>query len=711
MPTLRHVALLVVCCAALIVVPSGVARGADGQSAKEKELIAILRSDAPAAEKAITCKHLAVHGSSDAVADLAKLLSNEQLASWARIALEAIPGAEADEALRKATESLTGKLLVGTINSIGVRHDANAVELLTARLKDADVEVASAAAVALGHIGNASATKALRGSLAGATLKVRSAVAEGCILCAERLMAEGQAEEASAIYDEVRKADVPKQRMLEATRGAILSRKNEGIALLLEQFRSPDKALMQIALSTAREFPGKEIDAALAAEVAKASPERAPLLIEAMADRQETVVLSAVLQAAEKGPKAVRLAAIGALGRVGNASCLSKLLEIAQNSDAELAQSAKGALAGLPGDGVNQEIIARLSKADVKLLPLLIEVVGQRRIDALNDLLKAVDHSDAAVRTSALKALGEIVDLERLSVLVNQVVKPKNPEDVAVAQQALKTASVRMPDREACASQLAAALDRSSTTTKVSLLEILGAVGGTRALEAMGTAAKSSDAQLQDASSKLLGEWMTADAAPVLLDLSKSAPGEKYQVRALRGYIRIARQFVLPEAQRVEMCQKALDAAKQPAEKKLVLDILKRYPSLEMLKLAIKTSEVPELKDDAKLAALAIAQKLGGKSAEVKELLARIDLPKVNLEIVKATYGGGATQKDVTEVVQKAASDLPMITLASASFNAAFGGDPIPGTAKQLKIQYKINGKSGEASFAEDTLIILPMPK
>ena len=93
-----------------------------------------------------------------------------------------------------------------------------------------------------GKIGNADAAKALEQSLASAPPKVRSAVAEGLVLCAERLLAKGQDAPAVAIYDEVRKADVSKQRILEATRGAILARKQEGIALLLEQLRSPDKA-------------------------------------------------------------------------------------------------------------------------------------------------------------------------------------------------------------------------------------------------------------------------------------------------------------------------------------------------------------------------------------------------------------------------------------------------------------------------------------
>src|SRR5206468_571066 len=134
----------------------------------ERELIAILGSDASEAEKALACKNLSIHGSSDAVPELAKLLANERLNSWARIALEAIPGKEVDEALRKAAESLQGRLLVGVLNSIGVRRDAAAVELLSGRLKDSDADVASAAAVALGHIGNGAAAKPLRQALATA---------------------------------------------------------------------------------------------------------------------------------------------------------------------------------------------------------------------------------------------------------------------------------------------------------------------------------------------------------------------------------------------------------------------------------------------------------------------------------------------------------------------------------------------------------------
>jgi len=578
-------------------------------------------------------------------------------------------------------------------------------------LQDKNADVASAAAVALGHIGTDSAIQTLRKSLAVAPADVRSAVAEGCVLCAERLLREGKLDLAVALYDAVRESDVPKQRIIEATRGAILARNEKGIPLLLEQFRSPDKRFFQLALTTAREFPGGEFDKALAGELAQAVPQRAALIIQAMADRKETVVLTAVLRAAEKGPKVVRLAAIDALGRVGDASCLSVLMQIASEADAELAQTAQVTLADLQGEKVNLQIVALLATAKGKSYPLLIELVGQRRIDAVPALLKALNHSDSAVRSAALTALGETVTLENFSVLVAQVISPKYAADAPVAQLALKAASVRMPDREACAAQLAIALNRSPSATKSTLLEILSDVGGTKALSTLGVAAKSNDPILQDTASRLLGKWNSVDAAPVLLDLAKTGPVNKYRVRALRGYIGLARKFAMPEKQRAEMCRKALDAASQPAEQKLVLEVLKLHPSAEGLKLAMSAIELPALKNDATQATQVIAQKIFGNGANLRRVLSGAGLAKVKLEIIKAEYGNGSNQKDVTAVVRKHAGNLSLITLASENYNASFGGDPLPGVVKRLKIQYRINGKEGEASFAENAIIILPIPK
>lgn len=589
----------------------------------EAALIQVLGSDAPAAAKAVACKQLAIYGSDAAVPELAELLGNEQLSSWSRIALEAIPGSAAGEALRQALPKLQGKLLIGVINSIGVRRDEAAVETLIGRLPDQDVDVASAAAVALGYIGNSAATKALQQALANSSPAVRVAVAEGCVLCAERLLAAQNRDEAVAVYDQVRQADVPKQKILEATRGAILARQTDGIALLVEQLKSPDKAFFQIGLSTARELNGAEVSPAVAAELVGASPDRAALLLQVLADRGDKTVLPAVLQTAMSGPKEVRIAALGVLPRLGDDSLVEPLLQTAAGPDAELAEAAKSAVAGLPGEKIDADLKSRLTSSSGGSSPVLIEIVGLRRIESTPELIQLSAHADAAVRRAALTALGATIGLKDLPFLIAEVTAPKHPDDAQATQQALRAACIRMPEGDACAEQLALAMATAPAPTKAILLEIVGAMVGPKPLEILSAAGKGSDPQLQDIVVRVLGQSLNLDAAPVLLDLAKNAPGTNYQVNALRGYIRFARQFVKADAQRVEMCQQAWVIAQRMEERKLVLEVLGRTQSMAALRMVVEATETPELKEDGTRVAHAIAQKIGDKP-EVQALIAKI---------------------------------------------------------------------------------------
>jgi hypothetical protein len=675
-------------------------------TAKERELIAVLKADdSPEADKAITCKQLALHGGPDAVPALAPLLANEHLASWARIALEAIPGPEAGAALREAAGKLEGRLLIGTLNSIGVRRDADSVEALSKHLSDDNAAVAAAAALALGRVGGEEAEKLLRDRLASGPAEVRSAAAEGCILCAERHLAAGKADAAAEIYDQVRGADLPKPRVLEATRGAILARKSDGLPLLREQLNSSDLALQRIGLMVARELAGAEVTLGLAEEAKKAKPELAALLLVALADRGDRAALPAVLEIAKTGQPEAQIAASKVLLQLGDANSVPALIEMGLQKDKDVADAARATLAALSGGEVDRAITSRLASASGPTLVLLIETVGQRRIAAVDALRKAADSGEESVRHVALTALGETIGPGDFGQLISRATDSKYPGDATVAREALRAAAVRMPDREACAAQLVAAMNGQPTAMKNQILEILGEVGGSNALQAMRTAAISNDAQLRDTSSRLLGSWFDVDAGPVLLELAQM-PGNQYSVRAMRGYIRLARQFVMPDAQRADMCRKALRATSRPAEQKLVLEVMERYPSPEMLSAAIEAEPAAELKDEARRVALAIAAKLA-PGTDVEQLLAKLGQEPVKIEIVKAEYGAGQMQKDVTDIVRRQIRSLPLISLPGGNYNEAFGGDPAPGTKKQLKIQYRLNGKAGEATFDENSVILL----
>ncbi len=690
-------------------VSCGVCRAGEQDQAK---LIEVLKSAAPPSEKAIACKRLAICGHEEAVPALAALLPDRELSSWARIALEVIPGEAADAALREALGRLEGRMLVGVIHSIGVRRDAKAVDALTARLKEADADVASASAIALGRIGGDAAAQILEASLASAPKGVRSAVAEGCILCAERAGAAGKTADAVRIYGAVTKASVPMQRILEATRGLILVQGSAGVPLLREQLQATEKSRLALGLRIARELPGPEVTRELIAELSEAPPQRQALLILALADRGDKAALPAVLHVAKTGEEDARSIALRALLRLSDTSCVPVLLEAASGGNEELARTAIAVLADMPGAEIDKDLASRLSRAEGKLRRVLIELAGRRPIvGATASLRKVADDPDAPTRAAALAALGATIELGDLDVLIERVAQPRDADDAAVAGKALATACQRMADREAAAAKLIAAMPSAAVPVRCRFLEILTKIGGRGALQSVAAAVKDQEPQIQDTASRLLGEWMDLDAAPVLLDLAKNAADEKYKIRALRGYIRLVRQFDMPDAERAEMCRTALQTAQRTAEKRLVLEVISRYRNAAMLSLALEATRVPEVKNEAVAVAMMIAQEIGGRSPELQKMLSEMGQGAVKIEIVKAEYGAGTSFKDVTTILRKHVHDFPVIILPSPSYNATFGGDPAPGIVKQLRIQYRMAGKPGEVSLTENATIMLPAPK
>jgi HEAT repeat protein len=565
----------------------------------EAELLAVLRSETAEADKALACKFLAVNGSATAVGDLAPLLANPRLASWARIALEAIPGEEASATLRDAAGSMQGRLRVGAITSLGVRRDQAAVPLLAGLLAAEDAEVAAASAWSLGQIATVEAGELLAAAIAAGSSPDRlDAMARAAVLCAGNLAAAGQAEGAIALFGVVRAAEVSDQRRAEAIRGTILAKGQAGIPLLVETLRAPQKRLANMAIFTARDVGRGDpavaaaVDAALVKELEAAAAaradERAVILIDVLAGRNaggagSTLATVFAGLAADGTQSAVRLAAIKALGRVGDAATTGILLSVLIDDDQRLAAAAQDALAALPGEAVDREIVGRLADADTRSLAAIVELIGGRRIPAVAEVLPLATHADARVRTAAISALGPTVDLANLGVLVSAAIAPASEAEGEAARAAVREASVRMPDREACAAILARPLATASAPAKLMLLDVLGEVGGRQALATLAAAAASGEQPLEDAATRILGKWMTADAAPVLYEIAAATPGGKFKTRALRGYLRIARQFTLPDAERAAMCRKALAVTRDEADRKAVAEILERYPAVAAL--------------------------------------------------------------------------------------------------------------------------------
>ena len=585
------------------------ARNTADQDAEVAELVAVLQSDAAPFDKAQACQRLALVGTREAVPALAALLADERLSSHARFGLEPIPDPSVDDALRDALGKLHGRLLAGVIHSIGVRRDVKAVGALVRLANDPDSDVAPVALMALGQIGTAEATDALERALAGTAPAAREAAADACLVCADRLLGQDERQEAARLCDAVRRADVPRRLHAAATRGLILARQSSGLPLLLEQLKADDKDMFGVALRTSRELPGGDVTQALVAALDALPPPRQALLIRAIGDRQDAAALPAVRKWAAEGPQAVRVAAIDVLGQMSDVSAAAMLLETAVSGEPVLARAAQTSLVNLHGGTVDAAIAANLDRGDPQARTLLLDLVAQRAIaSALPAVLQAADDPDEQVRLAAIKTLGRIVGLNQLAMLTNRLLTAKSPQETASLQEALQVACLRMPDRDACAGVFLDSMPKASIASKRFLIELLGSVGGARALEGVSAAAEDADQDLQDAATQVLGEWMSAEAAPVLLHLAETLHNDKFKTRALRGYIRILRQMNLPGDEKLAMCEAAFGAARRDEERRLVLAALGRIPSAKAISMIVPHLANPALAEDAAAAALAVGE-------------------------------------------------------------------------------------------------------
>ncbi|MDI6449509.1 HEAT repeat domain-containing protein [Anaerobaca lacustris] len=608
----RHVTWFVLLAA---VATSAVAIGQDqaAAEAKQRELIAVLQSNAPKAEKAITCKHLVIYGDEQAVPSLMPLLADAELASWARTALEAIPGPAADEALREAMGTLQGRLLVGTINSIGVRRDARAVDGLVQKLQNADADVASAAAVALGHIGGDRAAAALTQALTGAPAGVRSAVAEGCILCAEGYMAQGKAADAVKLYDAVRRADVPNQRHLEAIRGAVLARGSDGVTLLAEQLRSDDKGRVGIALRTARELPGRNVTEALVTEMDRLSPHKQSLLLLALSDRHDDAVRPAVLKAAQSGPKELRITAIGILIRLGDVSCVPALLQAATEGDAELGRAAQETLVRLAGKDVDADLAGRLPQARGKLRQVLIELASQREIQqSLPTIVSSMEDDDPAVRAAAVQAVGVLGrDSRHVAELTRLVQKTAASSERAAIEKALLAVTGRVG--APAVTYLMPLTKSSDRSLQITGLRALAVVGGPEALGAVNAAIAGDEGDVQDEAVRILSTWPNrwpddADAGEALLRLTRSGGKMSHQVLALRGYLQHIRgSKSLSNDQKLARVKDVRPQIQRPEEERLAIAVLGEAPTAGALELLTTLSQDAAVAEEAYSAIVSVA--------------------------------------------------------------------------------------------------------
>jgi len=607
-------------------------------------LATLQKPDSSYEQKAAACRELARIGDRGAVPVLAGLLGDEKLSHMARYGLEQIPDPSVDAAFRAGLGKLKGRLLVGLINSIGVRRDKDAIGLLGGLLKDSDPQVARAAAAALGRIGTVESGKVLESAIAAAKGDEFKFLCEECLACADVMFSEGKEARALGFYERLAKDDVPVLVRSAATRGVILSSGN--VKLLIEQLNSSDPVVFAMGLRVAQELKGKKATSAIIFQIGRLPAEKVVLLVNILGKRGDKTAVPELKQLATKGDKAVRLAAIGAIAETGDSTASPALMELMSDKDAEIAKAASASLAVLPDPTINDDIVKMLDCPESSVRVRMFDLAGQRRIKkAIPVLAKAMEDKEEAVRFAAIRNFGAMAGPAELPPLLERIVKSTNAGEIGALEKAITSICLNGKDQEASVKRLVDGLSRATVESKQALLRVLRAAGGAEALKAVRGAVADSNQDVHMAAIRVLSEWKTVDAVPVLLDLAKNSKEQADKILSLRGYIGMtAKREVLPKA-KLEICREAFLLIQRDEEKKLLLGALGSMGNAESLEMITSYLDQPGVKSDAVSAVLGIANRRTKKQATAAT--------KTALEKVVKVAGNPAEVKRAEELLKQ----------------------------------------------------------
>jgi len=610
--------------------------GAEAATNKMDQLLGVLKSDATLEKKSSACRELGLYGSKNAVPVLAGLLGDEKLSHMARYGLEQIPDPAVDEAFRAALGKLKGNLLIGVINSIGCRHDVKAVEPLGLLLKDPDRQVVLAAAAALGRIGTVDAGKLLEGALDRAKGKDLESVSEEVLGCADALAAKKYESKATGLYEKVAKAEVPARLKASAKRGIILC--NGDSKALIELLGSDDQVMFTMGLRVAQELTDKKVTPAIIFQLGRLSTERVVQLIQVLGKRGEKSAVPELLKIAKGGEKVLRLASVRALAELGDSRAAPVLMDLLKDTDGQIVQAAAMTLAVLPAPEVNDDVVKMLEFPDNAVRIRMIDLAGQRRIKkAIPLLVKAMEDKDDAVRFAAITNFGMLSGMPEFPSLLDKLGRSTNAGEIAALEKAVSAICQTGNEQKSCVQKLSEALPKATLESKQAILRVLRVSGGPEALKTVRGAVSDSSKEVHMAAMRALSEWKTADAAPVLLELAKSSTEEVDKVLSLRGYLGMASRKDLSAKEKMTICTEAAPLIKRDDEKKMLMGALGGTGNTESISLIAGYLDEPNLKRDAVLTVLAIAQKGSAKqnAAGAKSALEKIVKIAENPEDVK----------------------------------------------------------------------------
>jgi len=614
-------------------------KSSDFRKEIEEKFNDFLKSSASLPAKQFICERLSLFASKKSLPTLIEMLNSAATVDMALFALERIKDDEVDRQFCAVLNAAQRRVKVGIINALGNRQATTCVSEIVHLLNSPDSMIVSASITALGQIGGKEATKALAKFRKKENYVLETT--DAYLKCAELFVNQGQLKEAHAIFDELIRSDTLAHIRYAALRGIIKTSDRNPSEIILDTIRSNQEDLRYIAIQLIKEIPQSADISAISATLPELSFEGQIQLLSALAGRKDVATKQAILRARKSENEQVRIAALQALGKSGDAGMVPILTEVAATKGGVESEVARESLFRLSDPDVDNTILRSVAGADRDMKIEYIRAISERHIlEGVDVLFEAVQDSSLKVRIEVIKSLKAIATEQHLNKALDFFITALTEQERKEwGKTIVSVASRNSAQRATTQSILSRIQNISDNTLHTFLLELLGELGDTAALPVLTEALNNKHSEIAAAAIRGLSYWPDATPIDDLLQVTQKTTNNQHRVLALRGYVNlIPLKSTDSVEERIDLYRTALELAKNSDEQKMVLSGLSNVKQIDALKFAANYLQDPQLQQEAVAAVLKVAQNIDEQNLkEVKAILYKAREVALN-EAIKNEY-------------------------------------------------------------------------
>ena len=382
----------------------------------------------------------------------------------------------------------------------------------------------------------------------------------------------------------------------------------KSLKTLAKASKDQDKTLRVAALKLGEPFMNSANSSFWLKQIKKGNADQKAELITLIGDKNMPRLIPVLNTQLKSSSPQVKLAAIKALGKMNGAVSLPSFLSIAQKGNTEEVAAVTSAILSMKGNNVSSSLAKVLPNLPKNSQVAFLSLLGSRGAKSeFSSIYPFLKNNDSEVRAAAFQALTTSVGAEQLPALFNLLNETNDAKESANLQKSIMYGLREIEGIDKQTDKVVELMATAPSAKKPLYYDLLGSIGGGKALIVVEDAFVNGDAANRAAALQSLSSWKEEPALLVLYKIVRTTKDAKELNSSLNGLLRLTNASSCTADHKVIILKDAMQFSQTVAQKKAVLRALSAHKTFPALAFAGQFINNPDLAQQAATAVMDIA--------------------------------------------------------------------------------------------------------